>query len=110
MLDAIKRQMEYFIDWQVAFTSVREYVARYHMPLPIVSATMDGCMESGKDVMYGGAKYNGTGFAGVGIGTATDSLVAIKYMVFDKKLCTAREFYDALMAGWEGTNRCASAS
>jgi formate C-acetyltransferase len=63
---------------------------------------MDGCMESGRDVMYGGATYNSTGFAGVGIGTATDSLVAIKYMVFDKKLCTARQFYDAVMAGWEG--------
>ena len=102
VLDATKRQIEHFIDWHVSFTSVREYVARYHMPLPIVSATMDGCMESGKDVMYGGAKYNGTGFAGVGIGTAVDSLVAIKYMVFDKKLCSAREFYDALMADWEG--------
>jgi formate C-acetyltransferase len=102
VLDATKRQMEYFIDWHVAFTSIREMVARHYMPLPIVSATMDGCMESGKDVMCGGAKYNGTGLAGVGIGTATDSLVAIKYMVFDKKLCTARELYDALMANWEG--------
>ena len=102
VLDATKRQIEHFIDWHVSFTSVREYVARYHMPLPIVSATMDGCMESGKDVMFGGATYNCTGFAGVGIGTAVDSLVAIKYMVFDKKLCSAREFYDALMADWEG--------
>jgi pyruvate formate-lyase/glycerol dehydratase family glycyl radical enzyme len=102
VLEATKKQMEYFIDWQVAFTSVREYVARQYMPLPIVSATMDGCMESGKDVMYGGAKYNSTGLAGVGIGTTVDSLVAIKYMVFDKKLCTARELYDAVIAGWEG--------
>jgi formate C-acetyltransferase len=102
VLEATKRQIEYFIDWHVSFTSVRECVARHHMPLPIVSATMDGCMESGRDVMYGGATYNSTGFAGVGIGTATDSLVAIKYMVFDKKLCTARQFYDAVMAGWEG--------
>lgn len=102
VLDAVKRQIEYFIDWHVAFTSVREYVARQHMPLPVVSATVDGCMASGKDVMYGGARYNGTGFAGVGIGTAVDSLAAIKYMVFDKKLCAAREFYDALMADWEG--------
>ncbi len=102
VLDAVKKQMEYFIDWQVAFTNLREWVARQHVPLPIVSATVDGCMESGKDVMFGGATYNSTGFAGVGIGTATDSLVAIKYMVYDKKLCTAREFYDAFLAGWEG--------
>ena len=102
VLDAVKKQIEYFVDWHVSFCSVREMVARRNMPLPAVSATVDGCLESGKDVMFGGAKYNGTGFAGVGIGTATDSLVAIKYMVFDKKLCSAREFYDALMADWEG--------
>ena len=102
VLDAVKRQMEYFIDWHVAFTNVRELVARQYMPLPIVSATMEGCMESGRDVMWGGAKYNSTGLAGVGIGTAADSLTAIKYMVFDKKLCTARELYDAVMANWEG--------
>jgi len=30
------------------------------------------------------------------------SLTAIKYMVFEKKLCTAREMYDAIMANWEG--------
>lgn len=102
VLEAVKRQMEYFIDWHVAFTNVREWVARHHMPLPVVSATMEGCMESGRDVMYGGAKYNSTGLAGVGIGTAADSLTAIKYMVFDQKLCTARELYDAVMANWEG--------
>ena len=100
--EALKRQIEYFIDWQVAFTSVREVVARHYMPLPIVSATVDGCLESGKDVMWGGAKYNGTGFAGVGIGTVTDSLATIKYAVFDEKICTARELYDAIMTNWEG--------
>ena len=102
VLEAVKQQVEHFIDWHVAFTSVRELVARQHMPLPAVSATMDGCLESGKDVMQGGARYNSTGFAGVGIGTAVDSLVAIKYMVYDKKVCSAREFYDAVMANWEG--------
>jgi pyruvate formate-lyase/glycerol dehydratase family glycyl radical enzyme len=102
VLEAVKRQIEYFIDWQCAFTSVREVVARHHMPLPIVSATVDGCLESGKDVMWGGAKYNGTGFAGVGIGTVADSLATIKYAVFDEELCTARELYDAVFTNWEG--------
>ena len=102
VLDALKKQIEYFIDWQVAFTSVREIIARHHMPLPIVSATVDGCLESGKDVMWGGAKFNGTGFAGVGIGTVADSLATIKYAVFDEKICTARELYDAVMTNWEG--------
>jgi formate C-acetyltransferase len=31
-----------------------------------------------------------------------DSLTAIKYMVFDKKLCTAKELYAAVMSNWKG--------
>jgi formate C-acetyltransferase len=59
-------------------------------------------MESGRDMVVGGAKYNATGSAIVGVGTLADSLSAIKYLVFDKGVCTARELYDAVMANWEG--------
>ncbi|HYX05932.1 MAG TPA: pyruvate formate lyase family protein, partial [Bacteroidales bacterium] len=77
-------------------------VASYLMPVPMASATMDGCMENGRDMMHGGAKYNSTGTVILGIATAVDSLSAIRYMVYDKKLCTAKELYDAVMADWKG--------
>lgn len=102
VLEATKKQIEYFVDWQVAFTNTHEYVYAKDMPLPIVSATMDGCMEKGLDVTWGGAKYNSTGTAAVGLGTLVDSLAVIKYMVYDKKLLSARELYDAVMSNWEG--------
>jgi pyruvate-formate lyase len=70
--------------------------------VPLASATMDGCMESGRDMMWGGAKYNSTGVATMGIGTLADSLAAIKYMVYDKKLCTGRQLLDAVLADWKG--------
>ena len=74
------------------------------MPLPVVSSTMDGCMEKGADVMWGGARYNSTGIAGVGIGNLADSLQMIKRLCFDEKTkrCTPAELYDALMHNWEG--------
>lgn len=59
-------------------------------------------MESGKDCVCGGAKYNSFGGTATGLATIADSLTAIKYMVFDKKLCTAKELYDAVMANWKG--------
>ena len=68
----------------------------------MLSISIDGCMESGKDCTWGGAKYNSYGGTATGLATVADSLTAIKYMVFDKKLCTARELYDAVMANWEG--------
>lgn len=102
VLDAVKKQIEYFAGWHVSLVNTFEYVASEHMPLPVVSATIDGCMEKGKDVMKGGARYNSTGNAGIAIGNITDSLAVVKYMVFDKKLISARDLYDAIMTNWEG--------
>ncbi len=102
VLHAVKKQMEHFARWQVSLVNMWEYVASEHMQLPLLSATIDGCMESGKDVMKGGARYNSTGNAGIAIGNIADSLAVVKYMVYDKKLVSARELYDALVTNWEG--------
>jgi pyruvate formate-lyase/glycerol dehydratase family glycyl radical enzyme len=102
VLNAVKKQIEYFVHWHISMVNTWEYVAAEQMPLPLLSATVDGCMESGKDVMKGGAKYNSTGNAGIALGNVADSLAVVKYMVYDKKLVTARELYDALMTNWEG--------
>ncbi|NLT68093.1 MAG: hypothetical protein GXX84_15930 [Acidobacteria bacterium] len=102
VLDAVKKQIEYFAAWHVSLVNTFEYVASEHMQLPLLSATIDGCMESGKDVMKGGAKYNSTGNAAIAIGNITDSLAVVKHMVYDKKLISARELYDAIMSNWEG--------
>ena len=102
LLRAFKTQVEFFVKWHVSCTNMFEYVARDILPQPVVSATMDGCMEKGMDVMYGGARYNSTGIAGVGIGTVGDSLQMIKHLVFDMKKCTGKQLLDALAADWEG--------
>jgi formate C-acetyltransferase len=100
--DAFVTQTELMVKYHIMNTNSFEYVAREVLPLPIVSATMEGCMESGRDVMWGGAKYNSTGTSGVGLGNAAESLNMIKHCIFDKNICTAREMYDAIMSNWKG--------
>jgi pyruvate-formate lyase len=102
VLDAVKAQIEFFVKLHANCTNAFEYLARQLLPLPVVSSTIDGCMESGKDVMFGGARYNSTGISGVGIGNVADSLAMIKHLCFDTKKCTTRELYDALMNNWAG--------
>ncbi len=102
VMAAYKKQVEYYVNWHVSMSNLFWLVMRDKMPLIAASATMDGCMESGKDVMYGGAKYNSNGSSGVGCANVVDSLAVIKYAVFDQKLVTARELYDAIIADWEG--------
>jgi formate C-acetyltransferase len=99
---AFRAQLEYFMDWHVSINNLMETVGNQYCQCALASATMDGCMENGRDMMMGGARYNSTGGAAIGMATAIDSLLAVKYLVFEKKLCGARELYDAVMANWEG--------
>ena len=99
---AYKTQMEYWVNWYAAMVNAFESVARHEMPQPLVSAMMTGCMESGKDVMDGGAKYNSTGISGIGLGNVVESLNVIDQACFHGDICTTRELYDAIVANWEG--------
>jgi formate C-acetyltransferase len=99
---AFKALARYLIKAQVSINNYTEYLAVYHAPLVGLSISMEGCMESGKDCTWGGCKYNSYGGTATGLATIADSMTTIKYMVFDKKLCTARELYDAVMANWDG--------
>ena len=102
VLNAYKTQMDYYTKWQVSMVSCYEYLYAERMPLPLLSATMTGCMESGLDVMWGGSKYNGAGNSSIGHGNVADSLNIIDQICFREKKATTRELYDALMADWEG--------
>ncbi len=94
VLAATEKQLKMFVRWHANCINSFEYVAREILPLPVVSASMEGCMEKGADVMSGGAKYNSTGMAGIAIGNIADCLGITKYLVYDKKLCTARELWE----------------
>ena len=102
VLRAYAAQLDFYVRWQVTMTNMFEYAARDTVPVPIVSAMMDGCMEKGMDCMRGGAKYNSTGVAGVGLGTAADSLNVIRELVFERRECTARELDVAILNDWQG--------
>ncbi|MBE7045375.1 MAG: hypothetical protein E7397_07575 [Ruminococcaceae bacterium] len=70
-------------------------------PCPLYSLTQKGCIESGKDYTAGGAKYNIATFCAYGLGTLTDSLYAIKTLVFDEQVLTLEEFNHILETDWE---------
>ncbi len=55
------------------------------MPAPFLSLLIDDCIARGKDYHDGGARYNTSYIQGVGMGTITDMLSALRYHVFDQK-------------------------
>ncbi len=102
VMQAYLETMKYWIKWDACLINIHEEVTRHVMYQPVVSATMTGCMESGKDVMDGGAKYNSTGMSGIGLGNVAESLHVIDELCFKQKKVTTRQLYDALIANWEG--------
>jgi len=99
---AYKKQFDYLHKWSVTIQNYVENLSEFYAPSPALSISIEGCMASGKDCAAGGAKYNSYGGTATGLATVSDSLMAIKYMVFDQEICTAKELYDAMMADWKG--------
>ncbi len=99
---AVKRMGNYILKLFVTMNNYAETLSPFFAPESVLSISIDGCMENGRDVVNGGAKYNSFGGTATGLATVADSLTTIKYMCFDKKLCTTRELYDAVMDNWEG--------
>lgn len=71
-------------------------------PTPLLSSMIEGCTEKGIDCTKGGAKYNSSGTACIGLADIVDSLMAIKTLVYEKKAYTMREMVDAVKANFEG--------
>jgi trans-4-hydroxy-L-proline dehydratase len=95
-LGAYQKQIEYFINIKIKGNVIIEQIYAKYMPAPFMSVLIDDCIKKGKDYNSGGARYNTSYIQGVGMGSTTDSLVAIKYNVFDKKKFTMKELLDAL--------------
>ena len=102
VMESYDKQMAYWCNILVTLINKNDLTHQRLKPLPYLSLLIEGCIEKGKDVSVGGATYNSSGPQGVGIGTAADSLIAIKQLVFDEKTVSPKEMLDALNANWEG--------
>lgn len=71
-------------------------------PAPLYSSSITGCLESGRDVSRGGAKYSSTTLSMTGIATTIDSLYAVKSVVFDMGLTDIHGLIAALDANYNG--------
>ncbi|MFP4056774.1 MAG: trans-4-hydroxy-L-proline dehydratase [Candidatus Brocadiia bacterium] len=99
---AYAAQLRHFVDLKIAGNNVVERLYANHMPAPFLSAITSDCIQKGRDYHDGGPRYNPTYIQGVGMGTATDSLAAIRTHVFDRQTLSMGELLDALDADFEG--------
>ena len=81
-----------------------ECYAKYRPSFLLSSMTHD-CMERGRGINDGGARYTDYGGSGLGIPNVGDSLYAIKKAVFEDKAFTGEEILAALRADFQGQER-----
>ena len=105
LFDAFSKQMAYFIDIKIRGSSVIERLYARFMPAPFLSLLIDDCIENGMDYHEGGARYNTSYIQGVGIGSITDQLSAIKTHVFDEGNLTMAQLLQVLAENFEGHQR-----
>ncbi len=95
--DAFRKQIAYHIERMVNNHNKAEWA-----PMPFLSATLDDCVERGKDISEGGARYNDIGFQLAGTANMADSLLVIKRLVYEDKELTLEELRDILLSDYEG--------
>jgi len=99
---AFEKICKWMLTWSASLNNLSEHEYPRLFPFPNLSISTEGCMESGKDVSEGGAKYNSYGGTATGLATTADSLTALKYIVYDKKIVSREEFLKAILDNWEG--------
>ena len=102
LLEAYNRQLRHFIDIKIKGNNIIETLFSDHMPVPFLSLLIDDCIANGKDYNSGGARYNTSYIQGVGLGSITDNLTALRYHVFEKKSISLPDFMKALEANFIG--------
>ncbi|MGB3905841.1 MAG: pyruvate formate lyase family protein, partial [Anaerolineae bacterium] len=105
LYEAYEQQLNHFVDIKVRGNNVIERLYATHVPVPFLSLLIDDCIAAGKDYNDGGARYNSTYIMGVGLGTLTDAMTAIKYRVFDERTLTMEALLGVLGDNFEGHER-----
>jgi pyruvate formate-lyase/glycerol dehydratase family glycyl radical enzyme len=102
LMEAFKKQLHHFIEIKIKGNLIIEQLYARYLPVPFLSVLIDDCIKKGKDYNAGGARYNTSYIQGVGIGTITDSLSAIKTHVFERNHISLPELAAALKRDFSG--------
>ncbi len=103
MKKAFVDQLKFAIDLTVRKAELKDKAFADYLPSPLLSSSIEGCLESGMDGTRNGAKYNNNPMGSQGLATVTNSLAAIRWAVFEEKLVTMEELVKYMNSNFRGT-------
>ncbi len=94
------KQMKYIIQTGVSINN-KDIIARKDIPSNVRTLFTQGCLESGKAIFEGGAKYNAVQSEIIGLTNVANSLYTIKKLVYEQKKLTLKELVGILDSNYE---------
>ncbi|MEY7143303.1 formate C-acetyltransferase [Klebsiella oxytoca] len=98
LINQIRDKIRYYIKLMVEGSNICDIGHRDWAPVPLLSSFIEDCVQHGQDITAGGARYNFSGVQGIGIANLSDSLHALKGMVFEQKRLSFAELIAVLKA------------
>lgn len=102
LLAAFQKQLNHFINIKIRGNRIIEQLWATILPSPFMSLLIDDCITKGVDYNAGGARYNSSYIQGVGMGSITDSLSAIKQLVYEENKISMKDFLKAIENNFNG--------
>ncbi len=102
LMEAFRIQIAHFVKIKITYDDIVRKIYADYCPVPVTSALIDDCISQGVDWHSGGARYNQAVISGVGLGTVTDALSAIRTHVYEKKSISMEALNQALDNDFEG--------
>jgi len=101
--EAFYKQFDNLIEHSVIATLVAQNLHKQMVPRPFLSSCIENCLNNGVDLVDAGAKYNlGPVLTGIGLAVTSNSLAAIRKLVFEDKVADMETVIKAIDANWEG--------
>ncbi|MBP7147212.1 MAG: glycyl radical protein [Acidobacteria bacterium] len=99
---AFEKQVRHVLEIKIRGNQLIERLYATRMPHTFLSVLTDDCIAKGRDYNAGGARYNNTFIQAVGIGSVTDSLSALRDLVFERRELALPAFVEVLDADFRG--------
>lgn len=107
VFNAFQEQFSFLAEQLIIGDRQLEELCTCHYPEVLMSTLYDDCIEKGRNLTRGGARYNATGFTMIGLTEVVDSLLAIKKLVYDEMcvdLVELKKAVDNNFLGYEKIN------
>jgi len=103
LLDALKKQISYAAETSLLLYKTFYALCNELQITPFSSALIDDCINRGKDILEGGAKYaKFMAIEPIGPIDCANSLCTIKKLIYEDKIISMEELADALAVNFKG--------